>query len=88
MKPPGPAGDRCALTDLPAYSCGHCTGADARARAAERETRAELPPGTRIIARYQGRCAACDGPLRPGEVITADPEGHGWLCPECADIVT
>jgi hypothetical protein len=24
--------DLCPLTDLPRYSCGHCTGTDARAR--------------------------------------------------------
>lgn len=72
---------RCALTDLPAYSCGHCTGAEARARAS---ARVGYPPGTRVLARYAGRCAACDGPVVPGETITADAEGHGWLCPACA----
>ena len=71
---------RCVLSDLPASSCGHCTGAEARARAAERA----YPAGTRTLAAYTGRCAACDGAVRPGDVITADGEGHGWLCPGCA----
>ena len=72
---------RCVLSDLPVSSCGHCTGAEARARAAERIA---YPPGTVITARYPGRCACCDDPIAPGEVITADGEGHGWLCAGCA----
>lgn len=70
---------RCPLTDLPVYSCGHCTGAQARARAAEAHT--PLPPGTRATARYPGRCPACDEPIQPGEMITASEDG--WLCPGC-----
>ena len=71
---------RCALSDLPVSSCGHCTGAEARARAAERTA---YPAGVRTLARFPGRCAGCDGAIRPGDAITADAEGHGWLCPGC-----
>ena len=64
--------DLCPLTDLPRYSCGHCTGTDARAR--ERV-------GRRITmtARYPGRCGYCDGSIRPGERIRADPGGVGYV---------
>jgi hypothetical protein len=56
--------DQCPLTDLPRYSCGHCTGTDARARdrVGQRIT---------MTARYTCRCVYCDDPVRPG-----DPKMH------------
>ncbi len=66
--------DLCSITDLPRYSCGHCTGADASAR----EERQVGRPIT-MTARYPGRCGYCDGPIRPGDRIRADPDGGGWV---------
>ena len=52
--------DLCPLTDLPRYSCGHCTGTDASAR-------------------EPGRCACCDGPIRPGDRIRRAPDTVDWV---------
>jgi hypothetical protein len=52
--------DLFSLSDLPRYSCGHCTGTDAREQVGRRVT---------MTARYPGRCAYCDGPIRPGDFI-------------------
>jgi hypothetical protein len=62
--------DRCPITDLPRYSCGHCFSTDPRAREQVGQiiTRA---------ARYPGRCDYCDGPIRPGDRIRAD--GGIWI---------
>ena len=64
--------DRCPLTDLPPYSCGHCTGTDAR------------PPeqvGQRVstTAKYLGRCAYCDDPIRPGQQIRRVSGTMDWI---------
>lgn len=66
------ADDLCPLTDLPRYSCGHCTGTDASARepVARRVT---------MTARYPGRCACCDGPIRPGDRIRRAPDTVDWV---------
>lgn len=64
--------DLCPLTDLPRYSCGHCTGTDALAR--ERVAR----PVT-TTARYEGRCVYCDGPIRPGQRIRRVLDGVDWV---------
>jgi hypothetical protein len=58
----------CPLIGLPRCSCGHCTGTDAGAgeRAGRRVT---------MTARYPGRCAYCDGPIRAGERIRRAPGG-------------
>lgn len=64
--------DLCPLTDLPRYSCGHCTGADLHAR--------ERVQVGRIItrtARYPGRCDYCGDPIRPGDRIRSD--GGIWI---------
>jgi hypothetical protein len=65
--------DLCPLTDLPRYSCGHCTGTDARARE---------QVGRRVTktARYKGRCRYCDDPIRPGDRVRRDPGRlGGWV---------
>lgn len=64
--------DLCPLTDLPRYSCGHCTGTDDRAseKVAARVT---------MTARYKGRCAYCDGPIRPGDRIRRVPDTIDWV---------
>jgi hypothetical protein len=32
-----------------------------------------------MTARYPGRCGYCDGLIRPGDRIRADPDGGGWV---------
>ena len=64
--------DLCPVTDLPRYSCGHCTGADPRAR-----ERLQIGRIITRTARYPGRCDYCDGPIRPGDRIRAD--GGIWV---------
>jgi hypothetical protein len=64
--------DLCPLTDLPRYSCGHCTGTDARARegVGQRVT---------MTARYPGRCVYCDDPIRPGDRIRRVSGTNDWI---------
>ena len=66
--------DRCPLTDLPRYSCGHCIGADAPARDQQQV-------GRRIsmTARYDGRCVYCDDPIRPGDRIRRVADTMDWI---------
>lgn len=64
--------DRCPLTDLPRYSCGHCTSTDAR------------PPeqvGQRVstVAKYLGRCSYCPDPIRPGQQIRRVSGTMDWI---------
>ena len=73
-----PPAARCELTDLPADSCGHCNGAETRAR----EDRPQLGPF--FAAAYPGSCAGCDEPFEAGAMIRADGEGGylaGASCP-------
>jgi hypothetical protein len=67
----------CEKYDLPASSCGHCTGAEARVARKERAERGRV-----IEARYAGVCSGCDAEIRRGDQIRADGRG-GWLCPVC-----
>ena len=60
----------CPVTDLPRCSCGHCTGADPRAR-----ERRQIGRPVTVTARYRGRCGYCDNPIRPGQRIRPDPDG-------------
>jgi hypothetical protein len=70
----------CEKYDLPAASCGHCTGAEARAAQAARD---EQPVQAPVIdARWPGRCANCEREIRPGDQIRSDG-AKGWLCPVC-----
>jgi hypothetical protein len=69
---------RCDLTDLLVESCGHCTGAQARADREARETQ-----GAGFTARYDGVCAGCGHPIGGGERIKADGDG-GYLCAACS----
>jgi hypothetical protein len=74
-------GVRCQISDLPVESCGHCTGAEARARAEEQH--AEIMPGTPWFrASWPGRCSGCRGPIRIGDKIRADGNG-GYVCEDC-----
>lgn len=71
---------RCEKYDLPVEMCGHCTGAEERARA---EEHAPILPGSPWFrASYPGRCSGCDDPIVPGDRIRVD--GHGtYACQEC-----
>jgi hypothetical protein len=72
---------RCEKTDLPVESCGHCTGAEARAA---REEAAPEPsgPGPWFTAQYEGTCTGCLEDIEPGDTIRASGEG-GYLCEGC-----
>jgi len=72
--------DRCEISDLPADSCGHCTGAEARARADERDP--VMPGSPWFRAAFPGRCSVCGEDIRPGDTIRADGWG-GYRCEEC-----
>jgi hypothetical protein len=62
---------RCEKTDLLVESCGHCTGAEARARQQEaREAAAGL--GVRVEAQYEGACSGCGDRIVPGDTIRPD----------------
>jgi hypothetical protein len=75
---------RCEITDLLADSCGHCNGAEARAR--REEAAVSRPsgagPGPWFTAQYGGECACCGDDICPGDTIRADGEG-GYACNEC-----
>jgi hypothetical protein len=68
---------RCERTDLLVESCGHCTGAEARAA---REEKAERGPWFR--AAYPGRCSECGEEFEEGTDIRADGKG-GYLAEAC-----
>jgi hypothetical protein len=71
---------RCEITELLVESCGHCNGAEERAR---RDAAAGL--GVWFEAQYEGECSGCGGGIVPGDTIRAD--GHlGWLCGECGGL--
>lgn len=76
--------DYCEKYDLPAASCGHCTGAEARARAEEQADgeRAPSGPGPWFTARYEGTCADCGEDIAPGDRIRSDG-GSRYVCGEC-----
>lgn len=77
---------RCEKTDLLVESCGHCTGAEAEARAAREEAevarRPATGPGPWFTAQYEGECVCCGDDITPGDTIRADGEG-GYVCDEC-----
>ena len=75
---------RCEKTDLLVESCGHCTGAEARAAREAAETRrpAGTGPGPWFTAQYEGECADCGEPFEAGTMIRADGEG-GYLAEAC-----
>lgn len=77
---------RCDLTDLLVESCGHCNGAEERARQAEagssRQESADLGPW--FEARYPGECVACGTGIVPGDTIRANGR-YGYLCSECGE---
>jgi hypothetical protein len=81
------AAARCDLSDLPAESCGHCTGAEARARQAEatatHEESAGLGPW--FQAQYRDECVACGAGIVPGDTIRANGR-YGYLCVECGGL--
>jgi hypothetical protein len=85
--------ERCPISDLPAYSCSHCTGrtGDAELMAALTEQdRADeawavpghTPDGPWVTARFRGSCASCRDPITPGDQIRRSA-GGGWLCEIC-----
>lgn len=69
---------RCDRYDLPVEMCGHCTGAEARARA-EEQPRERQERGPWFTAEFWGKCAGCGDIIRPGDVIRADGQG-GYVC--------
>ena len=71
---------RCEKTDLLVESCGHCTGAEARAK---EEASAGL--GRWFTAQYEGVCTGCGERFEPGAQIRADGEG-GYLAEACGDV--
>ena len=73
---------RCDLTDLLVESCGHCTGAEERARQQEQETVTGLGPW--FTARFGGECVACGSGIAPGDTIRANGR-YGYLCGECGE---
>ena len=74
------AGERCVLTDMLVESCGHCNGAEERAR----EEAAPSPPGPWFAARYEGNCVACGEDIAPGDRIRSDGSSR-YLCAECGE---
>lgn len=40
-----------------------------------------------MVARYPGTCSACGELIAPGDRITRSPEGDGWVCEYCANIL-
>jgi hypothetical protein len=62
--------DRCPLTDLPRYSCGHCTGA---------RPREQVGQIVSMTAKYMGSCAYCDDPIRPGQQIRRVSGTMDWI---------
>ena len=74
---------RCEKTDLLVESCGHCTGAEARARAGER-AEPKSTPGPWFTAAFPGECTGCGEPVIPGDTIRASG-GYGYECEECGD---
>ena len=66
------ADDRCPLTDLPRYSCGHCTSTDVRPRE-------QVGQIVSMIAKYRGSCAYCDDPIRPGQQIRRVSGTMDWI---------
>lgn len=38
-----------------------------------------------IEAKYENDCAACDGPIRVGELIDRDPFTEMWMHEECPE---
>ena len=45
----------------------------------------DLPPGVLIPAVFYGECVSCGHSIYPGDDISRDPDGEGWLCRECTD---
>ena len=66
--------DLCLVTNLPRYRCDHCIGADAPALA-----RAQVSRTTTTTARYPGRCAYCNDPIRPGDRIRRVADTMDWI---------
>lgn len=75
-----PLDRRCEMTDLLVESCGHCNGAEERAKEAGQEEAAGLGPP--FAAQYDGECIACGAGIRPGDTIRANGR-YGYLCGEC-----
>jgi hypothetical protein len=74
---------RCDLTDLLVESCGHCNGAEARARQEALGAReADAGLGAWFGAQYAGECVACGAGIVPGDTIRANGR-YGYLCGEC-----
>lgn len=76
---------RCELTDLLAESCGHCNGAEERARREESRTdREPSGPGPWFTAQYEGACVGCGEGIRPGDTIRSDGSSR-YLCAGCGE---
>lgn len=68
----------CELTDLPSEMCAHCRGL---AGPAERDT---YEVDAYALAKFSGRCPACDGPIRSGDWVGhTDAHGGMWVCRRC-----
>ncbi len=71
----------CPRTDLPQAWCAHCRDHDQLPKV----TLSTGEFGVPFQARYDGRCAVCDGPIRVGDVTArlAPEVGDGYGCQEC-----
>ena len=78
--------DRCEKTELLRRDCAHCR--PKQPRQPRRQAEASPPPRPRrpsfFEARYGGHCTRCDDEIIPGDSITRNTEGYGYLCQTCA----
>ena len=63
--------DLCPISDLPRYSCAHCS-----ANAWVPET---VGQRVSMTAKYRGRCALCEDPIRPGDQIRRVSGTMDWI---------
>ena len=71
--------DVCPITNLPRYRCDHCIGTGARARSQVGQTITTVGQTITTTARYKGRCAYCDDPIRPGDRIRRVSNTMDWI---------
>lgn len=67
--------ERCDYSDLPVASCAHCQGVRGLTEAPETFVALSLH-GSRIEARYPGRCGHCERSYGPGEYLTLAQPAH------------
>jgi len=67
----------CALTELPATMCAHCTGKVGPEEEMARHRRRLLATGRWFTARYPGQCQRCGEPYEAGAAIQCARTSHG-----------